>query len=168
MPAAKHLMELKGLNAFRPCWACEIYGVQGKGVSVYYMPLSQPRVAGTEEGVWDPHHLLMCSQECYDIMLEDIASQMSKTAHNDLHQHYGISHVSEICQIPSIKLFESFPHKWMHLVLKNHAKNLIHLWKGTYKGLDEGKECYVIADGAWVQIGLETAASSTMIPSSFS
>ena len=112
--------------------------------------------------------LLMCSQECYDVMLEDIASQMSKTACDDLHLHYGISHVSEICQIPSIKLFESFPHKWMHLVLENHAKNLIHLWKGTYKGLDEGKECYVIADGAWVQIGLETAASSTMIPSSFS
>ncbi len=53
------------------------------------------------------------------------------------------------------------------MVLENHGKNLIHLWKGTYKGLDEGKEHYVIANGAWVQIGLETAASSATVPSSF-
>ena len=93
---------------------------------------------------------------------------MTKTAHDDLCQHYGISHISENCQILSIKLFASFPHEWMHLVLENHVKNLIHLWKGSYKGLDEGKECYVITNGDWVQIGLETAALSAMIPSSFS
>ena len=133
-----------------------------------YVPLSQPRVSGTEEGVWDPHNLPMHSQDCYDTMLEDIASQMTKTACDDLRQHYGISHVSEICQIPSIKLFASFPHEWMHLVLENHVKTLIYLWKGMYKGLDEGKELYVITNGAWVQIGLETAALSAMIPSSFS
>ena len=92
--------------------------------------LNQPRASGTEEGVWDPHHLPMHLQECYNMMLEDITSQMTKTTHNDLCQHYGISHVSEICQIPSIKLFSSFPHEWMHLVLENHVKNLIHLWKG--------------------------------------
>ena len=73
-------------------------------------------------------------------MLEDIASQTTKTAHNDLCQHYGISHLSEICQIPSMRLFKSFPHEWMHLMLENHGKNLILLWKGSYKGLDEGKD----------------------------
>ncbi len=141
--------------------------MQGKGVSVYYVLLSQPRASGTEEGIWDPHHLPMHSQEHYDTMLEDITSQMTKTTHDDLHQHYGISHVSEICQIPSIRLFTSFPHEWMHLVLKNHVKILIYLWKGTYKGLDKGKEHFVITNGAWVQIRLKTAASSTTIPSSF-
>ena len=167
MPAAKHLMELKGANAFCPCQACEIYGMQGKGVSVYYVPLSQPRGASTGVAEWDPHHLPMCSQEWYKAMLEEIVSQTTKTAHDNLRQHYGISHVSKICELPSMKLFKSFPHEWMHLVLENHRKNLIHLWKGTYKGLDEGKEHYFIAADTWVQIGLETVASSTTIPSLF-
>jgi len=101
-------------------------------------------------------------------MLKDIASQMMKRACDNLCQQYGISHISEICELPSMKLFKSFPHEWMHLVLENHGKNLIHLWKGTYKGLDQGKEQYMIAEGAWAQIGLETAAaSSSTIPSSF-
>src|SRR5260370_13710142 len=72
MPVAKHLMELKGPNAFHPCRACEIYGVQGNGVSVYYVLLSHPRAVSTEEGEWDPHHLPMRSQEQYKAMLEDI------------------------------------------------------------------------------------------------
>src|SRR5258708_2930961 len=167
MPAAKHLMELKGSNAFHPCHACEIYGIQGNGLPIYYVPLNQPRSPGAEALEWDPHHLPMCSQEQYDAMLEDIASQTTKHAHDNLHQYHGILHVSAICEFPSMKLFKSFPHEWMHLVLENHAKNLLHLWKGTYKGLDKGKEQYVIADGAWTQIGLETTASSAMIPSSF-
>src|SRR5260370_9945516 len=100
-------------------------------------------------------------------MLKDIATKMMKRAHDNLHQKYRISHVSEICELPLMKLFKSFPHEWMHLVLENHGKNLIHLWKGTYKGLDQGKEQYVIAEGTWVQIRLETAASSSTIPSSF-
>src|SRR5258708_688249 len=122
---------------------------------------------GAEPLDWIPHTLPMCSQEQYDAMLEDIASQTTKHAHDNLHQYHGILHVSAICEFPSMKLFKSFPHEWMHLVLENHAKNLLHLWKGTYKGLDKGKEQYVIADGAWTQIGLETTASSAMIPSSF-
>ena len=167
MPAAKHLMELKGSNAFCPCRACGIYGVQGNGLPIYYVPLNQPRSPGAEALEWDPHHLPMHSQERYDAMLEDIASQTTKRARDDLRQYYGILHVSAICELPSMKLFKSFPHEWMHLVLENHAKNLLHLWKGTYKGLNKGKEQYVIADGAWMQIGLETTASSAMIPSSF-
>ena len=167
MPAAKHLTELKGPNAYCPCRACEITGVRGEGASVYYVPLGQPKAHGMEELEWDPFCLPMRSQERHGAMLEDIATQTTKTARDDLRQHYGISHISEICELPSMKLFKSFPHEWMHLVLENHLKNLIHLWKGTYKGLNEGKEEYIIANGAWVQIGLETAASSSTIPSSF-
>src|SRR5260370_25127380 len=95
-------------------------------------------------------------------MLKDIATKMMKRAHDNLHQKYRISHVTEICELPSMKLFKLFPHEWMHLILENHGKNLIHLWKGTYKGLDQGKEQYVIAKGTWVQIGLETTVSRSV------
>src|SRR5258708_1805746 len=122
MPAAKHLMELKGSNMFHPCCACEIYGVQGNGLPIYYVPLNQPRSPGAKTLEWDPHHLPMRSQEWYDAMMEDIASQTTKCACDNLCQYYGISHVSAICELPSMKLFKSFPHEWMHLVLENHAK----------------------------------------------
>ena len=55
----------------------------------------------------------------------------------------------------------------MHLVLENHGKGLLQLWKGTYKDLDEGTQKYVISEAAWVQISSETASSLSIIPSSF-
>jgi len=55
----------------------------------------------------------------------------------------------------------------MHLCLENHGKNLISLWKGTYKGLDEGYEEYRIPDHIWEVIGKETATASSTIPASF-
>src|SRR5260370_42170011 len=55
----------------------------------------------------------------------------------------------------------------MHLVLKNHGKGLLQHWKGTYKNLDKGNQKHIISEAAWVQIGSETASSSSTIPSSF-
>ncbi len=78
MPAAKHLMELKGPNAYSPCRTCEITGVRGDGSSVYYVPLAQPKAHGTIRLRWDPRDLPMCSQEHYESMLKDIAAQTTK------------------------------------------------------------------------------------------
>ncbi|KAF8335716.1 uncharacterized protein EI90DRAFT_2969309 [Cantharellus anzutake] len=55
----------------------------------------------------------------------------------------------------------------MHLCLENHSKNLVALWQGKYKGLDEGSESYRIPDNVWERIGLETALAGNTIPSSF-
>ncbi|KAF8325103.1 uncharacterized protein EI90DRAFT_2933090 [Cantharellus anzutake] len=55
----------------------------------------------------------------------------------------------------------------MHLFLENHCKSLVSFWTGKYKGLDEGKECYVIAPAVWDAIGCETAEASNTIPSTF-
>jgi len=66
-----------------------------------------------------------------------------------------------------MQLFASFPHEWMHLVLENHGKGLLQLWKGTYKDLDKGKQKYIINEAIWALIGSETTLSSSTIPSSF-
>ncbi len=55
----------------------------------------------------------------------------------------------------------------MHLCLENHGKNLVVLWKGTYKGMNEGHEEYQILDHIWEVIGKETATASRIIPASF-
>jgi len=55
----------------------------------------------------------------------------------------------------------------MHLCIENHSKNLVTLWQGQYKGLDEGQENYHIPDNIWERIGQETAMAGDTIPSSF-
>src|SRR5260370_15382518 len=55
----------------------------------------------------------------------------------------------------------------MHLCIENHSKNLVTLWQGQYKGLDEGRENYCIPDNIWERIGQETAMAGDTIPSSF-
>ncbi|EJD34267.1 hypothetical protein AURDEDRAFT_176688 [Auricularia subglabra TFB-10046 SS5] len=55
----------------------------------------------------------------------------------------------------------------MHLVWLNLIPNLTLLYTGKFKGLDEGKEDYVIAENIWDEIGRITAASGATIPSAF-
>ena len=55
----------------------------------------------------------------------------------------------------------------MHLCLENHLKNLVALWQGQYKDLDEGRENYCIPNHVWERIGQETALAGNMIPSTF-
>ncbi|KAF9515818.1 hypothetical protein BS47DRAFT_1391321 [Hydnum rufescens UP504] len=80
---------------------------------------------------------------------------------------YGINGESDVCEIPSIRLFSSFPHEWMHLFLENHCKNMIKLWTGTFKGLNEGSGEFRISDVVWETIGTEMASSGSTIPSTF-
>lgn len=55
----------------------------------------------------------------------------------------------------------------MLLLLENVVKNLFNLWRGTFKGLDNGKEKYIIPDHIWTTIGKETIATIALIPASF-
>lgn len=55
----------------------------------------------------------------------------------------------------------------MHLFLENHGKNLVALWTGWYKNMDEGKELYVFPSTVWDVIGKETVMAGSTIPSLF-
>lgn len=55
----------------------------------------------------------------------------------------------------------------MHLIYKNVLKNLVLLWTGDYKGLNEGSESYKFNPGVWDAIGAATAASGSLIPGAF-
>ncbi|KAI0659177.1 hypothetical protein C8Q70DRAFT_916325 [Cubamyces menziesii] len=52
----------------------------------------------------------------------------------------------------------------MHLLWENVVKNLMQLWTGTYKDLDEGNEQYQLATAVWEEIGSASAASGDSIP----
>ncbi|KAH8093764.1 hypothetical protein BXZ70DRAFT_897296 [Cristinia sonorae] len=55
----------------------------------------------------------------------------------------------------------------MHLLWENVVKNLMLLWTGDYKQLDEGSEEYQIESKVWEAIGESSAASGSTIPYAF-
>ncbi|KAI0371378.1 hypothetical protein BV20DRAFT_1035360 [Pilatotrama ljubarskyi] len=52
----------------------------------------------------------------------------------------------------------------MHLIWENVMKNLMNLWSGHYKDLDEGSESYQFPSAIWDEIGCSSAASGDFIP----
>ena len=65
-------------------------------------------------------------------------------------------------RVESIDYARGVPWDWMHLFLENVVKALFHLWQGKYKGLDAGKEDYIIPDATWKLIGQETQIAGTL------
>ncbi|KAJ7204051.1 hypothetical protein GGX14DRAFT_369096 [Mycena pura] len=55
----------------------------------------------------------------------------------------------------------------MHLIWENLIKNLILLWTGEFKGLDEGEGEYELAKGIWEAIASRTSAAADTIPSAY-
>ncbi|KAJ7666787.1 hypothetical protein DFH06DRAFT_984464 [Mycena polygramma] len=55
----------------------------------------------------------------------------------------------------------------MHLIWENLIKNLILLWTGEFKGLDEGTGEYELAKAVWEAIASRTSSASDTIPSAY-
>jgi hypothetical protein len=174
MIAMKHLTNFKGPNGISPCPVCHIMGVRNlDGGATYYVPHTPPRdQPQTRDTYWDVPGGLLRSESDYHCTLSMINSLQGsargvKSKLNKIQQQSGINGSSVLTELPSVSIFRSFPRDWMHLCLENHSKNLVALWQGKYKGLDEGSESYRIPDNVWERIGLETALAGNTIPSSF-
>ncbi|KAJ6540310.1 hypothetical protein B0H19DRAFT_1036237 [Mycena capillaripes] len=55
----------------------------------------------------------------------------------------------------------------MHLIYENVIKNLVLLWTGNYKGLNQGTGEYELQPTVWDAIGAATAAGGSTIPTAF-
>ncbi|KAJ7745839.1 hypothetical protein DFH07DRAFT_869646 [Mycena maculata] len=55
----------------------------------------------------------------------------------------------------------------MHLIWENLIKNLILLWTGDFKGLDEGTGEYELGKAIWEAIASRTSSASDTIPSAY-
>jgi hypothetical protein len=174
MVAVKHVMNFKGPNGISPCSVCHIKGIRNlDGATTYYVPhtppLDHPKTCDT---YWDIRDNLLHSKSDYQHTLSEVASLLgssrgSKSKLSKIQQQSGINGNCVLTELPSISITRSFPHDWMHLCLENHSKNLVALWQGKYKGLDEGKESYQLSEAPWERIGQETAQAGDTIPSSF-
>ena len=80
---------------------------------------------------------------------------------------FGIKGVPALSYLKSLSFPLSFPYDFMHLIWENTIPNLILLWTGEFKGLDEGVEDYQFSPKVWEAIGTATAAAGSTIPSAF-
>ena len=101
---------------------------------------------------------------CTVLIIQQATTQKDK---NQLMSHYGIKGMPALSHVNSLDFACGIPWEFMHLLYENVVKNLIQLWKGKFKELDEGTQDYIIPDHIWKQIGEETVAAVKDIPSAF-
>jgi len=169
IPAMSMVMSLKGHNGLRPCRMCNIKGlrVPDSRATTHYIPLKSPSVRGSTTTSYDPANLPLRTHEEILRQGREVDSSLTKAEANHLSQKYGVKGVSAISYIPGIQLPISCPYDFMHLIWENVVKNLILLWTGEFKGIDEGTGSYHLAPAVWEAIGMATAASGSTIPSAF-
>ena len=160
IPAIAMLMLMKGHNGICPCRACPITATPlRRGNRVTYYAIS----TFGDDAAWrtprDHQTMIQQAKEVEDAPTKEQAGILAK--------NYGIKGRSILSDIDSISFPSSFPYDFMHLVWEGIIKNLIQLWTGDFKGIDEGKEEYQINPDQWKQIGSETTESAKTIPSSF-
>jgi hypothetical protein len=171
MQAIKHFSGMKGPNSKLPCRACRITGEYDPARKSYYVPLTRPFDPEDPPDhilSYDPNNLPLRTADGIQRQTEEIYAARTQSARNVLAKDYGITHVTILDRIPSLRRPDSYPHEFMHLFLINHGPNLVLLWTGGYDGIDDaGSENYLIPARDWAEIGRETYSASRTIPSAF-
>jgi Transposase family tnp2 len=174
IPAISMLMCMKGHNGFSPCRMCKITGVSvpGSRGTTLYVPLDRSRHPGILDSpsnirAYDPSALPLRSEEEMLRQGEEVMLAPTKGRSDNLSRTYGIKGVPLLAELKSLSFPHSFPYDFMHLMWENCVDNLILLWTGNFKGLDEGDEDYQLDSKVWDAIGAATAASGSTIPSAF-
>ncbi|KAF7349597.1 hypothetical protein MSAN_01685200 [Mycena sanguinolenta] len=165
---------MKGHNGVSPCRMCKIIGlrVPDARATTHYVPLDRschPEVRRDAAAIhiYDPVNLP--ARSASEIIAQGLEVERAKTKAEAerLAAKYGVKGVPLLSYVPSLSFPHSFPYDFMHLIWENLIKNLILLWTGDFKGLDEGNGEYQLAKAVWGAIGSRTASSSNTIPSAY-
>lgn len=179
IPAISMLMKIKGHNGYSPCRACKITGVlepkkptQTRQPTTYYIPLDRRQhpsvqISGEAIRVYDPANLPLRTHSEMLAQAREVQSAPTGESSKTLSRLYGINGLPLLSYLSSLSFPGSFPYDFMHIVWENLIPNLISLWTGNFKGLDEGCEAYGLNNTVWKAIGKATAESGSTLPSSF-
>jgi hypothetical protein len=174
IPAVSMLMRMTGHNGFSPCRMCKILGVRvpNSRATTHYVPLDRsqhPAVLTSETAIqkYDPAALPLHTEEEMLRQAREVQESRTNTIEKELSKKYGIKGVPILSYLKSLSFPLSFPYDFMHLIWENLIPNLILLWTGNFKGLDEGTEEYQIKKEVWEAIGVASASSGSTIPSAF-
>jgi hypothetical protein len=174
IPAVSMVMRMKGHNGLVPCRMCKITALRTPNSRSpgHYVPLHRARHPAVKNNnavthVYDPANLPLRTHA--DFLDTARAVQMAPTTaqSNILAKNSGIKGIPILSYLPSLFFPFSFPYDFMHLIFENVMKNLILLWTGGFKGLDEGTGQYHLMPKVWEAVGTATAASGSTIPSAF-
>ncbi|KAF7329188.1 hypothetical protein MKEN_00179400 [Mycena kentingensis (nom. inval.)] len=97
----------------------------------------------------------------------EVQNAVNATTADRLAKESGIKGIPVLSHLSSLFFPLSFPYDFMHLIYENVLKNLILLWTGDFKGLNEGTGAYKLEPTVWEAIGAATAASGSIIPSDY-
>jgi hypothetical protein len=174
IPAMSMVMRMTGHNGFSPCRMCKILGVQipDSNNRVYYVPLDRslhPTVTESESetAIYDAAKLPLRTEEDMLRQAREVQNVPNKTQKSRLSRTYGIQGVSILSNLKSLSFPLGFPYDFMHLIWENLIPNLILLWTGQFKDIDEGSGEYQLQPKVWESIGAATAAAGSTIPSVF-
>jgi len=149
---------------------CRIEGICIKDLRnrMLYVPLSHcnhPDPTNVIE--YHLERLLLCSHDSFMAQAKSVESVPTPIQQEELAKAYGIKGVPLLSALGSLKLPQSFPYDFMHLIWENLIPNLVLFWSSNYKGMDKGQP-YVLDPHIWQVIGATSAEASKTIPSSFS
>jgi Transposase family tnp2 len=176
IPAISMIMRMKGHNAIFPCRMCSIKGVRVPDTrnTTHYVPLyraNHPVVEGAADNVEIPvYDLANLPLRTHNEFLEQARHVQFATTSAEEERRAkacGIKGIPVLSHLPTLFFLSSFPFDFMHLIYENLLPNLILLWTGKFKGLDEGRESYQLGPGVWEAIGEATKASGSTIPAAY-
>ncbi|KAF8601363.1 hypothetical protein BDV93DRAFT_395350, partial [Ceratobasidium sp. AG-I] len=164
IPAISKLLMIKGHNAITPCRTCLIQGspchLPGGG-HVYYVPLTAPG-----EPMFHPTGLVPRSHMSFLRTYEALEREPAVGRRAQLAQDTGINGRPILAQLSSLDLASCAPYEMMHLIYENLVPNLVHLWKGQFKWLDD-HDAYAVPRNEWKVIGTLTSDAQKTIPAQF-
>ena len=176
IPAVSMLMRITGHNGFSPCRMCKILGVwvPESQATTHYVPLDRSRHPSVLESsdadtvaIYDPSNLPLRTEAEMLHQAQKVQDARSDAEARRLSKKYGIKGIPALSYLKSLSFPLSFPYDFMHLIWENCIPNLILLWTGEFKGLDEGVEDYQFPPKVWEAIGAASALAGSTIPSAF-
>jgi hypothetical protein len=174
IPALSMVMRIKGHNGLRPCRMCHIKGLRipNSRATTHYVPLDRSRhpdvrCDNTATKKYDPSQLPLRTHADFLEQGHQVQFASNGTDFENLSKQFGVKGISVLTSLSSIYFPSSFPYDFMHLIFENVIKNLVLLWTGKFKGLDEGNGSYEFHPKVWEAIGAATAASGSSIPLAF-
>lgn len=168
MPAMAKLMRMKGHMGIKPCRMCHISGVRipGSGATTHYVPLDRRRHPDCgDTPLYDGANLPL---RTHDEMLRqavEVDTAPSKAQAERLATKYGIKGSSSLHHLQSLRFPGCMPHDFMHLIWENLIQNLVKLWNGDFKDLED--RGYEIPKNIWSEMSRAAAESGWDIPSCF-
>lgn len=163
IPAAAKLMNMKGHNSLFPCRFCNIKGVRcvESGSRALYVPLYRP------DGSYNPLELPLRTHDEFTRKAMAVTSAENAAEEGRLAKASGIKGISALSCLSSISFPHSFPPDIMHAFFENIFPQLLDLWTGDYKGMDQGVHEYELQPSVYKAICDAIVLSGDTIPAAY-